>query len=254
MRILVTNDDGIHAPGIALLERIARTLTDDVWVLAPEEDQSGLAHSLSLNNPLRLRTIDERHYALRGTPTDCVIMAVRRLMAEVGPPDLILAGVNAGMNVADDISYSGTVAAAIEGTLIGIPSIALSQALDWEDGHRKVPWQTAEKFAPELIEQLIEFGFPGDILYNVNFPNCAPEAVRGRKVTQQGRLMHSLYIDERFDGRHNPYYWLAFNRPEHNLVEGTDMHAVRDGYISLTPLRLDLTDYDVVQQLRARLG
>ena len=138
MRILLTNDDGIHAEGLAVLERIARTLSNDVWVVAPETDQSGYAHSLSLSEPLRMRKIDDRHFAVRGTPTDCVIMGARKLMP--GLPDLVLSGVNSGSNVADDVTYSGTVAGAMEGTLLGIRSIAISQAYTFNDDGRNFPY------------------------------------------------------------------------------------------------------------------
>lgn len=150
MRILLTNDDGIHAEGLAVLERIARKLSDDVWVVAPETDQSGLAHSLTLSEPLRLRQIDERHFALRGTPTDCVIMGVRHVLP--GAPDLVLSGVNSGANMADDVTYSGTVAGAMEGTLLGVRAIALSQEYEYEGDRRIVPWETAETHAPDLIK------------------------------------------------------------------------------------------------------
>ena len=142
MRILITNDDGIHAEGLAALERIAAALSDDIWVVAPEFDQSGLAHSLSLNNPLRLRKVSEKRFGLRGTPSDCVIMAVRHLMAGTRP-DLVLSGVNAGQNAADDVTYSGTIAGAIEGTLLGIPSIALSQSVIYAESDRRVPFEVA---------------------------------------------------------------------------------------------------------------
>ena len=152
MRILLTNDDGIHAEGLMVLERIARTISDDVWVVAPETDQSGFAHSLSLSEPLRMRKVADKHYALRGTPTDCVIMGVRNIMPE--PPDLVLSGVNSGSNIADDVTYSGTVAGAMEGTLIGIRSIALSQSYHFENDGRVVPWSTAETLAPDLLQKL----------------------------------------------------------------------------------------------------
>jgi 5'-nucleotidase len=251
MRILITNDDGIHAGGLAALERIARELSDDIWVVAPETDQSGLSHSLSLNDPLRLREIDDRHFALRGTPSDCVIMAVRRLIG--GKPDLLLSGVNAGQNVADDISYSGTIAGAIEGTLLGINSIALSQAYTYDDG-RKVPWGTAEKYGPDLIRKLLEFGFPDGILYNINFPNRQPEAVSGTRVTGQGKLTHGLHIDERVDGRGNPYFWLAYRREKPLIAPGTDLDALAAGAVSVTPLRLDMTAYDLSDPLGHHLS
>src|SRR5437764_13761758 len=167
MRILLTNDDGIHAPGLAVLEEIARTLSDDVWVVAPETDQSGVSHSLSLNDPLRLREIDERHFAVKGTPTDCVLMGVRHLMQEA--PDLVLTGVNRGQNVAEDVTYSGTIAGAMEGTILGVPSFALSQAYGLET--RQNPyWDTAIRHGPDVIRKVLAEGMPNDVLVNVNFP------------------------------------------------------------------------------------
>lgn len=250
MRILITNDDGIHSPGLDVLARIAGQFTDDVWVVAPETDQSGLAHSLTLNDPLRLRELGERRYALRGTPTDCVIMAMRKLME--GKPDLIMSGINRGQNVADDLTYSGTVAGAIEGTMLGVPSIALSQAYQWDNG-RVIPWETAEAHAPAIIRALLDFGFPDGILYNVNFPNCPPDEAEGPAVTAQGRLAHGLFIDERLDGRGNPYYWLAYRRQRQDSLPGTDLHAIQNKTISVTPIRLDLTDHEIATRLRARL-
>jgi len=248
MRILLTNDDGVHAEGLASLERIARSLSDDVWIVAPEYDQSGYAHSLSLSEPLRLRRVGEKHFALRGTPTDCVIMGVRKLMPE--PPDLILSGVNSGANLADDVTYSGTVAGALEGAMLGIRSIALSQAYTVQDEDRVVPYETCETLAPALLKKLIKTDVPDGVLLNVNFPNCAPDKVAGTRVTAQGRLAHSLWIDERRDGRGLPYYWLRFGREPAELVEGTDFHAIRNNFVSVTPLQLDLTAH----RLRDRLS
>lgn len=243
MRILLTNDDGIHAEGLAVLERIARTLSDDVWVVAPETDQSGLAHSLSLSEPLRLRKIDDRHFALRGTPTDCVIMGVREIMPE--PPDLVLSGVNSGANLADDVTYSGTVAGAMEGTLLGIRSLALSQAYMAGADGRVVPWETAETCAPPLIRKLIDLDLPEGVFLNLNFPNCRPDEIVGTVVTEQGKLAHSLFIEERQDGRGFPYYWLHFGRGEREPAEGSDVAALREDKISVTPLHLDLTAHEV---------
>jgi 5'-nucleotidase len=252
MRILITNDDGIHAPGLAVLERIARTLSDDVWVVAPETDQSGLAHSLTLNEPLRLREIDERHFAVRGTPTDCVIMAVHKVLG--GKPDVVLSGVNSGQNAADDVTYSGTVAAAIEGTLLGIRSIALSQTFAYHEAKRVIPWETAEQHAPAILEKLIGIEPKRGVLYNINFPNRAPGDVTGVEVTAQGMVSHGLSIDERHDGRGNPYFWLRHQRVVETHAEGTDIHAIGEGAISVTPLRLDMTAYDEAHGLRALFG
>jgi 5'-nucleotidase len=240
MRILVTNDDGIHAEGLAVLERIAAQLSDDVWVVAPETDQSGVAHSLSLSNPLRLRQIEEKRFAVQGTPTDCVIMAVRSILAE-SKPDLVLSGVNRGQNVAEDVTYSGTIAAAMEGTLLGIPSIAVSQA--YMPGDRsKISWDCAEQHAPSIIRKLLEEGIPKDVLFNLNFPNIPPAEVKGVAVTVQGRRDQELVrLEPRQDGRGNPYFWIAFQRSKRDPANGTDLKALAEGKISLTPLELDLT-------------
>lgn len=252
MRILLTNDDGIHAEGLQVLERIARTLSDDVWVVAPETDQSGFSHSLSISAPLRMRKIDDRHFALRGTPTDCVIMAVRNVMDS--PPDLILSGVNNGSNTADDVTYSGTVAGAMEGTLLGIRSIALSQSYDYADDMRYVPWNTVETLGPDLLKKLVALDIPRGVFLNVNFPKIAPAEVKGVQVTSQGKFTHGLWVDEREDGRGYPYYWLRFGRAEAELREGSDQAALRDGYVSVTPLHLDLTAHEIRDQLAKSLA
>ncbi|MBN9243178.1 MAG: 5'/3'-nucleotidase SurE [Mesorhizobium sp.] len=252
MRILLTNDDGIHAEGLAVLERIARTLSDDVWVVAPEMDQSGFAHSLSLSEPLRLRKIGERHYAVRGTPTDCVIMGAKKVLP--GMPDLILSGVNSGANLADDVTYSGTVAGAMEGALIGVRSIAISQAYHSVGEDRIVPYDTCETLAPALLKTLVETPLPAGVLLNVNFPKCAPDQVAGTVVTDQGKLLHSLWLDERRDGRGLPYYWMRFGREPADSRGGTDLEAVRNGFVSVTPLHLDLTAYEVKDRLAKALA
>jgi 5'-nucleotidase len=250
MRILVTNDDGVNAPGLALLERVARELSDDVFVVAPEYDQSGVAHSLSLTDPLRLREIGPRHFAVKGTPTDCVIMAVRKLLDR--PPDLVLSGINSGQNVAEDVTYSGTIAAAMEGSILGVPSIALSQAYDFFTGRGNIPWDCAEAHAAGLIRRLIAVGIPPNILMNVNFPPCRAEEVEGVAVTMQGRRASDLmHIEDRRDGRGHPYHWIAFRLSEFALGPGTDLEALKQHKISITPLKLDLTDHPTVTTLAA---
>src|SRR6516164_11835932 len=210
MRILITNDDGIHAPGLEVCEKIARELSDEVWIVAPETDQSGVSHSLSLNDPLRLREVANRHFAVKGTPTDCVIMGARYIMQEM--PDLVLSGVNRGRNAAEDVTYSGTVAGAMEGAVLGIPSFALSQA--YAAANRERPhWETAIQHGPEIIRRVLATGIPRDVLINVNFPDCPPEEAKGIAVTSQGkRDQELLRIEARRDGRGNPYYWIAFER------------------------------------------
>lgn len=241
MRILITNDDGIHAEGLRILEQTARVLSDDVIVVAPETDQSGVAHSLSLNDPLRLRMIDAHHYAVKGTPTDCVLMGVHTICKDK-KPDLILSGVNHGHNLAEDVTYSGTIAGAMEGTLLGVKSIALSQG--YSAGARDdIDWSAALHMAPNIIRTLLKEGIPNDILVNVNFPACGLNDVAGIKVTVQGRRDANLAtLEQRHDGRGKAYYWIGFARSMSAPANGTDLQAIAQKYVSITPLRLDLTD------------
>jgi 5'-nucleotidase len=250
MRILITNDDGIHAEGLDVLERIARALTDDVVVVAPETDQSGVAHSLSLNDPLRLREIGPQRFAVKGTPTDCVIMGVRRIMRD-NPPDLVLSGVNRGHNLAEDVTYSGTIAGAMEGTLLGVRSIALSQG--YPPGQRlETPFECAEAHGPAILRKLLAQENDPSVLINLNFPSCRPDEVRGVRVTVQGRRDATfLELDERFDGRGNPYFWIGFSRKKSEPGHGTDLEAIAQQKISITPLRLDLTDEPSLTRLAA---
>lgn len=240
MRILVTNDDGIGAEGMEHLKRIAEELSSDVWVVAPEKNQSGASHSMTLHEPLRVRQTNARTFVLRGTPTDCVIMAVRHFLAD-HPPDLVLSGINHGSNLAEDVTYSGTIAAAMEGAILGVRSIAMSQVGgSLEEG--KIHWETPMVHGPGLVARLLESEWPKDIVLNVNYPACPPDAVTGVEVTRQGRRdQASLRIDERSDPWGMPYFWFNFERPPSTLVPGTDLAAIDARRISVTPLCLDLT-------------
>lgn len=252
MRILITNDDGVEAPGLDALQKIASDLSDDVWVVAPETDQSGAAHSLTLHEPLRLRKLSERIFAVKGTPTDCVIMGVRHVL-KGEEPGLILSGVNRGANLADDVTYSGTIAGAIEGTMLGIPSIAMSLAVNWEAPDR-IHWETPMTLGAGLVRKLMEAGWPPDVLLNVNFPDREPSAVTSIQVTEQGRRDQDyLRIEDRMDTRGNPYYWLGFKPRSFRSEEGTDITAVRSGAISVTPLYLNLTHVETCRKLSALL-
>jgi 5'-nucleotidase len=251
MRILVTNDDGIHAEGLDVCVEIARALSDDVWIVAPEYDQSGVSHSLSLNDPLRLRQVEERRFAVRGTPTDCVIMGVRHILNGKGP-DVVLSGVNRGRNAADDVLYSGTIAGALEAAVLGIPAFALSQA--YKSFQRQSPhWDTAAKFAPDIIRRVLAEGVPRDVMVNINFPDCPPAEVQGVAISAQGkRNQERLRIDQRQDGRGNPYYWIAYVRqPMGKLGPGSDLSALAENRIAVTPLRLDMTDEPFMTRLAA---
>lgn len=249
MKILITNDDGIHAPGLQVLMDVAKALSDDVWVVAPESDQSGVGHALSLNDPLRLRALCDRQFALKGTPTDCVIMGVQHILP--AKPDLILSGVNRGQNTAEDVTYSGTIAAAMEGTLLGIKSIALSQAYGFE-GKENIHWETAKHHALSVLKPLIEFDLPKGTLLNVNFPNCLPQDVQGVRMCVQGsRNPGLLNVIERKDGRGHSYFWFGFAKQDPLGGVGSDLLALLDRYISVTPLKLDLTDEPTLTALQA---
>ncbi len=225
MRIMLTNDDGIDAPGLHALREIASQLSDDVWVSAPETNKSGAGHSLSLHELLRMRRVDDKAYAVRGTPTDSVIMGVRHVLKDKRP-DLILSGVNRGGNLAEDVTYSGTIAGAFEGTLIGIRSIALSQSFG-KAYNDQVRWETAIKHGASVIKKLLALDWPQGVLMNVNFPDVAPEDVKGVRATIQGRRdMDLLSVDERRDTWGNPYYWFNFERRRSETTEDTDLWAV----------------------------
>ena len=240
MRILLTNDDGYHAPGMAVLETIARQLSDDIWVCAPAEEQSGAGHSLTLSRPVRVRQHGERRWSCSGTPTDSVMMAIGKLMPE--KPDLILSGVNRGANLGDDITYSGTVSAAIEGALAGIRSIALSQVYAREGMADTVPFAAAEAWGAKVIAPLLDAPFAERTLVNVNFPPVAAEEVKGIRVVRQGFHDYArTTVVEGRDPRGYPYYWFGLHGIEHTPAQSTDLEAIADGYVSVTPLMLDLT-------------
>jgi 5'-nucleotidase len=251
MRILVSNDDGIHAPGLKVLEKVAKTLSKDIWIVAPEYEQSGASHSLTLTQPLRIRKVGPRKYAVRGTPTDCVMMAMHEIMKDKRP-DLLLSGVNRGGNLGEDVTYSGTVAVAMEGTLLGVPSIALSQCFQF--GH-PVKWATAEHHAPKVIRRLLKAGWPKGVLINVNFPDVIAESVSGIEVVKQGqRDLTDLVLDHRIDARGVPYYWIGFRRQKSKSKRQSDLGAIDNGAIAVTPLQLDLTQGATLKALRSALA
>jgi 5'-nucleotidase len=253
MRILLTNDDGVHAPGLRVLEEIARQFSDDIWICAPSEEQSGAGHSLTLTRPVRLQQLGERRFAVTGTPTDSVMMALRTVMPDA--PDLILSGVNRGANLGDDVTYSGTVSAAIEGALAGIRSIAFSQVYAREGMGDDVPFGAAREWGPKVLAPLIDAPMAERTLINVNFPALAPEAVKGIRVVRQGFHDYSRgSIVEGRDPRGYRYFWFGLHAIEHTMDHGTDLEAIDDGYIAVTPLQLDLTHYSTIGVLADRFG
>ena len=254
MRILITNDDGIHAPGFAVLKRIAAAIADEVWAVAPADEQSGAGHSLTLSRPLRLRRLSERRFAVSGTPTDAVMMALSQVMKDA-PPDLILSGVNRGANLAEDMTYSGTVAAAIEGALAGVPSIALSQVYARQGLGDAVPFAAAEAWAQRVLGPLIAQPMAPATLVNVNFPALPPDDIKGIRVCRQGfRDYGRLNIVERTDPRGFPYYWFGLAPTVETPGHVTDLETIADGYVSVTPLHLDLTHEPSLERLGALFG
>jgi 5'-nucleotidase len=231
-RILVTNDDGVYSEGVKLLAA-ALSEVGEVTVVAPDREQSAAGHSLTLHRPLRLRKLEEGFYAVDGTPTDCVNLAVLHLLKD-DPPDFIASGINFGSNLGDDVTYSGTVSATFEGTLLGIPSVAFSAAVG-----EPFSFAPAARFARRLFAHLIDSEVPRDLLLNVNFPLGE---IRGARFTRLGHRQYQQAVVEKRDPRGRTYFWIA-GTPVWEEAEGTDYHAVSRGLVSITPLHLDLTDY-----------
>ncbi|MCU0837974.1 MAG: 5'/3'-nucleotidase SurE [Rhodospirillales bacterium] len=237
-RVLISNDDGIRADGLAVLERLMAEIAGEVWVVAPETEQSAASHSLTMRRPLFVRAAEgQRRFTVDGTPTDCVLLAVHQVMRG-HPPDLVLSGVNQGANLGEDAFYSGTVAAAREGALLGIPSLALSQMYD----HAKpVPWQVAAAWTPRVLAHLVSRRWPRGVLINVNFPDRPAGDVAGIAITRQGRRKIGGAMVRGVDPRGEPYFWIGGDREEDPNVAGTDIEAVRRGCVAVTPLSLDST-------------
>ena len=249
MRILLTNDDGVNARGLKLLEKVARALSDDIWIVAPTEEQSGAGHSLTLTTPVRLRRHDDRRFSVTGTPTDAVMLALAHVMKD-SPPDVILSGINRGANLAEDVTYSGTVSAAMEGALAGVRSIALSQAYSREGMGDTVPFAAAEAWAERVLAPLLKFEAGPCTLINVNFPAIAPDEVKGIRVCRQGlRDYGRLRIVQRKDPRGYDYYWFGLGPMVQTPGHQTDLEAIADGYVSVSPLHLDLTHDPSIEAL-----
>ena len=246
LRILLSNDDGIHAPGLVVLEEIARKLTNDVWIVAPENEQSGAAHSLSIGRPLRLRKLKDKHFTVNGTPTDCAMIGINKVMADQRP-DLVLSGVNYGGNLGEDVTYSGTVAAAMEATLLGVPAIALSQCLTSDDDEAYDP---ARQFGPDLIAKLIQKTWPKNVLININFPNITASQPPKVCVVRQGLRNINDNLVNWQDPNGRTFFWIGGNRDDSPTDVDTDLEAVQQGMISLTPLHLDLTHMSTLKTLK----
>ena len=242
-RILVTNDDGIHAPGLQILFNKVQKLGGPV-IIAPERDNSAASHSLTMNRPLRVRELDKDVYSIDGTPTDCVTIGIGKILPE--KPDLLISGINPGANLGDDVSYSGTVSAAIEATMLGIPSIAVSLAADSEPYH----YETAGAFIATLAQIILKKGLPKDTLLNVNIPNTTIQDIEGVVFTRRGRRLYEDAIKETFDPWGRKHYWIGGGTPSWDSGEDTDSAAISVNKISITPMHLDPTNYEALKFLR----
>lgn len=249
-RVLLTNDDGIDAPGMAVLEEIAAQLAREVWVVAPEHDQSGQSHAISLHHALRVSERGVRRYGITGTPGDCAAMGICHLMAD-DPPDLVLSGVNRGLNLGMETVFSGTVGGAMTAMMLGVPAIALSQAFT---DRRNVPWDTARTLGAETVRQLLAIGWSRDACLNVNFPPVPAEQAGPLTLARQGvGLVAGMNVDTRVDPRGMTYHWLNFRRGERQQGPESDYSAMRAGKIVVTPLRYDRTDDDAYAVLARKL-
>jgi 5'-nucleotidase len=236
-RILLTNDDGIHSDGLIELEKALREI-GDVYVVAPASEMSGASHSLTLARPLRIRQLDKRHWSIDGTPTDCVTLALNKILPEAELPDICLSGINHGGNLGDDATYSGTVAGALEATILGVPGVALSLV-----ARDNFNFTDSAAFAVTAARKVLEEGLPEGTLLNINIP---PGEIKGVKVTRQGIKNARPVISEHIDPRGKPYFWIGEEYFDTNSVEGTDYHAVQAGFVSVTPLKSDMTDHQAL--------
>lgn len=249
-RILLTNDDGIDAPGLRTLEGIAAELGREVWVVAPEHDQSGVSHAISLHHPLRMTERGPRRWAVTGTPGDCAVMAACRLMADA-PPQLLLCGVNRGANLGVETVFSGTVGGAMTGVMLGIPSIALSQA--WTD-RDAVRWDTAAALGPDVVRRLLEAGWSAGVCLSVNFPDLPPIEAGPLTLARQSFGLIDVEALPRIDPRGFGYYWVKFRRGGHQPAPDSDTEVLAEGKVVVTPLRCDRTDDDAYLRLQAALA
>lgn len=241
-RILITNDDGYHAEGIIALEN-ALSEIGDVYVVAPASEMSGASHSLTLARPLRIRQIDARHWTVDGTPTDCVTLALNRILPSDERPVICASGINHGPNLGDDATYSGTVAGALESTILGVPGLAFSLVAS-----RNHDFSESLRVVQEITQKAIEEGLPPKTLLNVNIPKGAP---LGIKITKQGLKDARPIISEHIDPRGKAYYWIGEQRDGFHAEGGTDFEAIDEGYVSVTPMRSDLTNHTAIELLKS---
>lgn len=253
MRILVTNDDGIDAPGLEVMEEIARSISDDVWMVAPLQEQSGQGRAITVSEAVRIDKRAEQRFRVEGTPTDCVVLGIEHILADK-KPDLILSGVNNGQNVGEDTTQSGTIGACIQGMILGVPGIAFSQTKGFRK-RKEMAWDTARHFGPKVLKRLMKTGWPDDVVMNINFPDCEIEDVKGTEITSQGmRDFPIINSEKRVDPRGREYYWLSHGGPKSDPPYGTDLRCIYEDKISISPLHVDLTHYAFRDALAESFG
>jgi 5'-nucleotidase len=246
--ILVTNDDGVRSPGLKALLDAVKSL-GDAYIIAPDRERSAVSHALTMHRPLKVEELAERVYTLNGTPTDCVAVGVNKILP--AKPVLIVSGINKGANLGDDITYSGTVSAAIESTIMGIPAFAVSLAI--KDQKDPLHFDTATEIAAEVAKYIVEHSLPYDTFLNLNVPNVSPKRIKGIKLARQGKRIYDGAVKETFDPHGEKHYWIGGGKPYWERGEDTDIQAVQDGYVSVTPIHLDLTNYRALTFLKERL-
>ncbi|NWF52736.1 MAG: 5'/3'-nucleotidase SurE [Nitrospirae bacterium] len=244
--ILITNDDGIHSPGIIALSTAMREV-GDIYIVAPDRERSAVSHSLTLHRPLKVERLREDVYSIDGTPTDCVILAINKLLPD--RPALVASGINRGGNLGGDITYSGTVSGAIEGTIMGIPSFAISLVTGEEA--QPVHFETASSFAIKIARFILDKSLPPDTLLNINVPNIDKSKIKGIRFTHQGKMVYSNSIKEIHDPKGKRHYWIGGTQMNIEHDDDTDIKSVKEGYVSITPIHLDLTNYEALNYLKA---
>lgn len=248
--ILVTNDDGVNSPGLISLFNAMKEL-GDAYIVAPDRERSAVSHSLTMHRPLKVEELREHVYSINGTPTDCVAIGINKVLSE--RPALVVSGINKGANLGDDITYSGTVSAAIESTIMGIPSFAISLVIKKQPA-LPLHFDTASRIAIEIGRYILEKSLPYDTLLNVNVPNVHISSIKGIKFTRQGKRIYDNSIQETFNPNGEKYYWIGGGEPYWEHGEDTDIQAIQDGYISITPIHLDFTNYEALKFLKGRLS
>lgn len=245
--ILVTNDDGVTSPGLISLFNAMKQL-GDAHIVAPDRERSAASRSLTMHRPLKVEELKKNVFSVNGTPTDCVAIGINKLLAQ--KPSLVVSGINKGANLGDDITYSGTVSAAMESTIMGIPSLAISLAIDKPSKKNPLHFETASRIAVDIARYILQKSLPSDTLLNINVPNVKMDNIKGIQFTRQGKRVYDNAVHDILDPNGNPFYWIGGGEPSWEEGNNTDIQAIQSGYVSITPVHLDLTNYEALKLLK----